>query len=695
MSEPLSDHSPRLPAREALPNIADLAPRLRRDALQTTLQALRADWRPGLTALVADGGDRAARQALADAIAAEVHASVLDATSDPSLAMAEATPTAGQTLVILDGDVAPRLQECIAVRREAHGVTIIVIPGGTIRAIGEPLGADLVLGVPGGGRGSARATPLATEVTLPEALDLVTSELPAPNLPEQEELFAALWRFVAAATHRGDAGAREIIGVCQRLGAGPDRPIVRRVLAGRAQSLLDHLPTTSPHAALTWARLFRDFGISDAARQVLISAMQSFPGDIRLRHAELALRLQGVPPSPSELGAMAELLHATRRNPDTRYGASHLAHTLARAQRRSGDLAAARATIETALLDDSDNEVLLIEAGLIAAYQEDWVAAEQWFRTARRLAPRSGVALNAWGRAAAMAGDPERAALLLARAHNVEPWNARHLLELAHLAKSRGLLREAEPILLDLLDDPEPATMRRARVELADLLIEAGPERWEDAEAVCDDLDTLDDAPGVDDLARQTGLRMKLLIARGQPGTAEALAKHVGMRGRASILAAEVTAILAQGDPHRAPMALQLLEDVRALPAWRADPATRRVRAALSARASLLLGRVEEARRLLDDELEISPALPILLNARARIELEEARRLEPPGAAERASDVRLLLQRSLAGDPRNAYTRRELASTLAADDPARAEHLRYVLAAGLSPDTSEESLALI
>jgi Tfp pilus assembly protein PilF len=669
----------------------ELAPRLRREAIRETLLALQEARRPGLTALVADGGDRAARQALAGEIVVALDATLFDAVADPTLDGAEAPATTGQTLVILDGDVAPRLQESVAIRRGGHGLTVIIIPGNAVRAIGEPLAADLVLGVPGGHLEPAGEAPLATATTLPAALGLAASERPLPRVPDGEDLYATLWTFVTQSTSQGDDGARAIIRACQRLGAGRHQPVVRRVLASRWPRILDHLPATTPHAALAWARLFRDAGLSEPAEQVLLAARRAFPDDQRLAHAHLTLRMQGVTPSASDLARLDALLVATRRDASLRHAASYFAHTLARAQRRAGELAAARTTIEFALRDDPDNEVLLVEAGLIAANQGDWSAVETWFRSAHLLAPRSGVVLNAWGRAAAMAGEPDRAARLLARAHTLEPWNARHALELAHLAKTRGLLHQAEETLIGLLNDPEPATMRRVRVELADVLIEAGAERWDDAEAVCDDLETLEDAPGPDDIARQIGLRIKLRIARGEYRAAEALARDEGRAVRAHLLAEEITAILAQRDPHRVSQVLQKLATLQGLPAWRADPATRRVWAALSARTLLLRGEVAQARQMLDDELDRSPPLPVLLNARARLELDAAHQDAAGLIAPAARRAGTLLQISLAADPRNAYTHRELARSLVDGDPAKGRHYRYVAEAGLALTAGESS----
>lgn len=722
------------------PSFEEIVGTVREGALAEAVEAVESLFERragrGPIALVADGGSARERADALERLARDLRDRTghglheVDARADPFLeGLANGLPPgravrrqAETPAAILDGDLAPDLVGRI---RDGHYAAYLVLaPTASLRSLGQQLEPELVVSVSSARVPMRPAEPLRFEpLDLIEALELrVNGDGQAVELPRGEPLVALLRRLAQAP----QAGAKEVLQVFRRLAVGERPAEARQALTDIAAGLLDRFPPAAAHHALAWAGLYRDLGLHAYARAVLVKGYAELRSDVRVRHA-LALAELAVGETTDGLRRLEELAGDPARR------TAHVVHALARAYRRQGQLQPALAVLEQGPDGERDNVYLLVEEARVRTLLaltgggtdpagerlRQLARADGLFRRARRAAPRSGVILNAWARAASWSGRPYRAEALLARAVELEPWNDRHRLEQAQFAKERGLLDEAEQQLAGLVELPGPVERRRALVLLADTLIEAGPSRWDEADELLDELGKAlwsDPGAGPDDRARLDGARLKLALARAEFHRAEvdrtaseAEKERLARAARAELdradrlereaesrryqpaqrrylLAQRIQLALAQGYLEGA---ARHLDELKAAAATTDDPETAEVHVSLLARYYASRGNWDRAREGLEVALRQRGERPHLLNTLAELERQVAERpeidpVERGAALERAETLH---RRALGVDPLNAYTHRALAALLRArwsHWPAEASRLEsYARLAGL------------
>jgi len=677
------------------PRLAPVVRDLRGQALERAAASVREVFAAGRggVALVADAGTLRDRTIALAALVRRLDDPALGPIAvlqplrdDPALPLLDAD--GAQPVAILDGDVAPRLVDQLRARPRRGA--LVLVPERSLRIMGNLIAPDVVIGLPAGQVPAAAAEEWAVgPEELEAALDLVPDgAVRLPRLPSGDELARLIGAFIAGPPDADRDGAARVIRVCRRLSVGAHLPAVRQALRARQGLIAERFTLEAPPHALAWSALYRDAGLAELALAVLQRAPAAVRQDPRVQHALAVANLDA-----GQVETAVRLLQELEervQEPDSLLSAAYVAPALARAYRRQGQIRAAAEAIERALARSPGNLHLLLEAGLTAAASGQPVAAERYFQTAHLVAPASGVVLNAWGRAAALAGNAARATRRLERAVELEPWNPRHELELAHLAKARGLLNEAESRLRPLLMSNDPIAARRARFELVDTLIDAGAGRWPEAAALIAELEA-DATRDGEDWARLVGLRVKLSGARGEHDQAQHAALAVDEPPNRFLIAQVATVLLARGDARHAATIDLHLNRLGNMPDLAADPVTSRVVAALRARLWALQGDIAAARREIEAALAAASHHPLLLNALAEIEADWAATLpaDSPGRREARDRAETLVRSALDVDPRNAYSHRLLARLIGERQPAAAQrHERYARFAGLPPGTT-------
>lgn len=621
----------------------------------------------GTIALVADAGwardRRAALSQLNDAFAG-ARTATLDADRDPYLSGLDESRS--RSVAVLDGDLAPRLIEQIKLR--GPGLTLVVAPERTLTGLGQQLEPDLVLrlGVP---RVPEGRQPVAVESwQLPRALEIGeagSGDDLVLSLPPPGELSRLVLDYLDRAVESRRQDGREAVQVLRRLSLGVGADAVRQALSLRSELDRGFGAEQAAHG-LTWAALYRDAGQFDAALNVIARARQRTPSDERLWHAQAHLHLLAGEPETA-VDEFDQLPVSAYRD-----------HSLARAWRRRGDLQRASETVERALKRTPENLHLLIEAAIVAAHRFQLTTMEEHFRQAAELAPASGVVLNAWGRMVTQTGEAERAERMLRRAAELEPWNPRHQLELAHLARGRGLITAAGELLWPLLSATNPIVRRRAMIQLAATLLDGDDNAIAGAELLLGALvDEIDAGEGTtSDWARVRGMQIQLALVDDDLRQALRLAGKASAADRANpyFLAQSIEAKLRS--PNHLGSAMDDLRQLEQLAAVRASLATGAVIVTQRARIALARDDLNGARQAIDEGLTSWPRQVVLLNTLADV-------ARAGGDLERAVAVR---RTALDLDPSNAFTHRGLAVILRelGRTESAARHERYARLAGLS-----------
>lgn len=580
---------------------------------------------------------------------------------------------AGRALLFSEGDLHLRT---INDAREAGDMPIVVIASTAVLSVfGQELAPDAIESVLSGERYTPPTAFASDQAQLRSALDLDETSDATIKPPAGE----ALNRLLSQATrHREEAALATAVRVFMRARAVGKQPAVRTALdaawtrGGFGQSLV--ALTDNTDLTLDWCELLRSLGWSERALEILPNV------DNNDEYVGLRAQLQAerIADQPAPGAATPRSIRLS-----------------AKAQRNNGDFIGALTTIEQARTLAPHNISVLVEAGIIAGTAANLPLADRYFSQAHRLSPENGAVLNAWGRAIALNGDTPRASRVLEQASTIEPWNPRHWIERAFLARQRGLMRESERLLLPLLSTNDDVLYGRALIELTTTLLDSFPKRASDLDDLFAELEqVLPNDP------RVVSLNIKRAYLAGEYERVEILIEsNSRFSNNRYVQTQSALALLAMLPTGNRDIYIDRIrrrvQGIESSDGYAVDPISGQVHASLAAHLKLLefnenasLDRQNEthrdARKWIQDQLEIWPNSAVLLNVMAGIELEIGEQRNRRAAS--LSIAESILRTSLNADPYNAYTARGMARVLLEQDrPEEARsHEDYVEFAGLA-----------